>query len=406
MSTKNYLKHTVTNTPPTFSDVGDEYFAPANNTLFKKVVYNGTNVAWTQIVSTGTDGNIALSGNSISFLANNKYPIYFGSTTRTTTGFAGFPSSSNTFVGINTSGYFNSFSSGTNALSGTPYENISIFLQPKGAGGILTSIPDPNYNGANFSNIFPGNFRGAYSVDLQLYRSQGSAVASGSYSALIGGASNMVSGSYSAVLGGASNQVSGNYAAAIGGNTNYVNSDNGVIIGGNYATTRGMTFYNVLTNNAILFGSASGGSSTSQGGIMTLGGATTPAAPTRTLFSNGNTVFNNLTGGINALQLPSNCLFGFKGTLVAAVTGGPGAGNAMWTFEGSIAKGSTTVSTALVGIPTISLLSADSIATSNNWYFSITADNTTNSFLSINVRGDTNNTIRWYCKLETSEVTY
>ena len=36
MSTKNYLTHKVTDTPPTFSDVGDEYYSPRTNILYKK----------------------------------------------------------------------------------------------------------------------------------------------------------------------------------------------------------------------------------------------------------------------------------------------------------------------------------------------------------------------------------
>jgi hypothetical protein len=88
MSTKNYLTHKVTDTPPTFSDVGDEYFNPKTNTLYKKVVYNGTNVAYSQIISTGTDGNVPITGNIT--LSSISSGITFGDgTTQTTAGSGG-----------------------------------------------------------------------------------------------------------------------------------------------------------------------------------------------------------------------------------------------------------------------------------------------------------------------------
>lgn len=400
MSTKNYLTHKVTDTPPTFSDVGDEYYSPKTNILYKKVVYNGTNVAWTQIVSTGTDGNINLTGNGISFLANNKYPIYFGSTSRLNT-------SNNIYVGINTSGYSNGFGQYhnlTNALpifnTSFPEANVSIYFQPRGLGGILTSVPDPTYSNTEGN---PGTFRGWQSVDLQLARSQLTSVASGQYSALIGGYDNAASAQSSVSVGGSSNRVSATLAVAIGGISNYVDGQKSVILGGNYAWTRGITFYNVLTNTGIAFGIASGNASFAQGASMSLGGSTSAAAPTRMITSDGGTSVNTTSGTRNVLILPNSSLFGFKGTVVAAVTGA--AANAMWTFEGSISRGATAASTSLLGIPTISVMSMDSVASTNGWYIEITADKT-NGALNINVKGDTTNTVRWYCRLETTEVGY
>jgi hypothetical protein len=87
MSTKNYLKHTVTDTPPTFSDVGDEYYSPRTNILYKKVIYNGTNVAYSQIISTGIDGNVPITGNIT--LSSSSGGITFGDGTRQITGGGG-----------------------------------------------------------------------------------------------------------------------------------------------------------------------------------------------------------------------------------------------------------------------------------------------------------------------------
>jgi len=400
MSTKNYLTHKVTDTPPTFSDVGDEYFNPKNNTLYKKVVYSGTNVAWTQIISTGTDGNINLTGNSISFLANNRLPIYFGATAA--------PSISNTiYVGINTTGYINGNGGVYNNRTAGPNANVSIFFQTKGNGGILTSVPDPNYVPLNtVANGNPGGYRGIFSVDLQLQRSDSTYIASGAYSAILGGYDNAASGTHSAVIGSNGSRASAPGSVAVGGQNIYSDGNYSVILGGQYATTRGIQFYNVLTNNGIGFGTASTGvTSYAHGAIMSLLGDTSTTTPTRILTTSGSTLVTTSSPNRNVLILPNNSLIGFKGTLVAIITGGPGSGNAVWTFEGSIGKGASAVSTALIGTPTISLMAIDGVAITNGWSFEITADKT-NGALSMNVRGDTANNIRWYCRLETTEVTF
>jgi len=399
MSTKNYLTHKVTDTPPTFSDVGDEYYSPKTNILYKKVVYDGTNVAWSQIVSTGADGNITLTSNSISFLANNKYPIYFGSTTRPNT-------SNNIYVGINTSGYIDGYGGphqGTNIVTSayTPEANVSIYFQPRGWGGILTSVPNPTYKGTSGGDGHPGGFRGQMSVDLQLARFTGSSVASGQYSALLGGYDSKASGQASASIGGNTNAVSGTNAVAIGGQNHYVDSTGSVILGGNYAYSRGVKFYNVLTNSGIAYGSAGQNTGYAQGGIMSFATSTTSATP-KLLLVDGSVV-NTTVGSRNMLILPNNSLFQFKGTMVATVTGS--AANAAWTFEGAITRAATAASTTLLGIPTISVINIDSVALTNGWYFTITTD-TTNGGLQLTVKGDATNTIRWYCKLETAEVTF
>jgi len=400
MSTKNYLKYTVTDTPPTFSDVGDEYYSTKTNILYKKVVYSGTNVAWSQIVSTGADGNITLTGNSISFLANNKYPIYFGSATRPNT-------SNNIYVGINTSGYIDGYGGphqGTNTLSNTytPEANVSIYFQPRGWGGILTSIPNPTFNGISGTDGHPGGFRGQMSVDLQLVRFSPTSVASGQFSALLGGYDSKASGQASASIGGNTNSVSGTNAVAIGGQNHYVDSTGSVILGGNYAYSRGVKFYNVLTSSGIAYGSAGVNTGYAQSGIMPFAGKTTSATP-QLLLVDGSPTISNSVGNRNMLILPNNSLFQFKGTMVATVTGS--AANAAWTFEGVITRAATAASTTLLGIPTISVINIDSVALTNGWYFTITTD-TTNGGLQLTVKGDATNTIRWYCKLETAEVTF
>ena len=72
-----------------------------------------------------------------------------------------------------------------NALSAIGTEtNIDVALLPKGSGAILADIPDGLTPG--------GNKRGSLAVDLQMPGLGGTAVASGNYSALIGGRHNSV----------------------------------------------------------------------------------------------------------------------------------------------------------------------------------------------------------------------
>jgi hypothetical protein len=58
MSSRNYTKHLVANTAPADLQIGDEYYDPGNNKLFKRVAYNGTTVQDIQI-STGVSAVVS-----------------------------------------------------------------------------------------------------------------------------------------------------------------------------------------------------------------------------------------------------------------------------------------------------------------------------------------------------------
>ena len=87
--------------------------------------------------------------------------------------------------------------------------DMDIAIVPNGGGAILGNVPDNTATG--------GDKRGSYAVDLQLDRSSSWQVASGAYSALVGGRNNSPSGSYSAIIGGRDNRANSNYSAAVGG---------------------------------------------------------------------------------------------------------------------------------------------------------------------------------------------
>jgi hypothetical protein len=66
MSSRDYIKHKVTNTSPNDAKVGDEYFDPATNRLYKTVANNGSQVVNTEVLL----NKAVVSVNSITASAN------------------------------------------------------------------------------------------------------------------------------------------------------------------------------------------------------------------------------------------------------------------------------------------------------------------------------------------------
>jgi hypothetical protein len=64
MSSTTSFKHTVTEVAPTGASVGDEYFNPVTNELFKRIVYNGNTVQWIKIGGISNDGGLLFKSNS------------------------------------------------------------------------------------------------------------------------------------------------------------------------------------------------------------------------------------------------------------------------------------------------------------------------------------------------------
>jgi hypothetical protein len=54
MSSRDYTKHLVSNTSPINTRVGDEYYDPVTNKLYKKLAVNGTTVTDVEITTTLT----------------------------------------------------------------------------------------------------------------------------------------------------------------------------------------------------------------------------------------------------------------------------------------------------------------------------------------------------------------
>lgn len=128
---------------------------------------------------------------------------------------------------------------------------------------------------------------------------------------------------------------------------------------------------------------------------MVLGRQTTDATPT-TLCSDANA-----TATTNQLTLANNAASYVRGSVIANVTGG---GNTKaWTFEGAIKRGANAAATSIVGTFSINVIAQDAGASA--WTIALSAD-TTNGALQVQVTGQAATTIRWVCKLETTEVTF
>lgn len=295
-----------------------------------------------------------------------------------------------------------------------PTANSDLALVPKGNGALLAQVPTGTTAG--------GNKRGTYAVDLVRFRLNAANVASGDYSFLGGGYDNKASAFYSAVAGGQGNFATGNssfvgggidnqannlssvvaggrlnvasgdYSAVGGGREHIANSAFSTVSGGAYGSTRGVIGYHAFPacNGPIL--PVPGG--LSQAGLLVLGAETTDATPT---VIRSNTSAASTT---NQLILPNNSAYYVFGYAIANVTG---AGDTKsWIMSATIKRGANAASTTVVG----SLVaSQQGDAGASTWAAALTAD-TTNGGLAVTVTGQAGTTIRWVCKLETTEVTY
>lgn len=261
--------------------------------------------------------------------------------------------------------------------------DVDIALAAKGQGAILAQVPDSGTGG--------GNKRGIFAVDWQRSRSANTQVAAGAYSALSGGRQNAAGGSDSVIGGGFGNVASAQYSTVVGGADNTASGFASTVIG-----RRGNT-RNII--GSIVLSAASGpiaaASGVSQSAVLILGIETTNSTPT-VICSN-----NAAATTTNQLVLANNAASYVRGSVIANVTGG---GNTKaWTFECAIKRGANAAATSIVGTASINVIAQDSGASA--WTIALSAD-TTNGALQVQVTGQAATTIRWVCKLETTEVTF
>jgi len=233
---------------------------------------------------------------------------------------------------------------------------------------------------------------------------QGSFVGGGGFFSTGGVAGNLASGRSSFIAGGYLNTATGDFSNVVGSNSNATGYGS-VVLG--FANTSNANFTTVLGNSgtsrgiqgsfamAPCFNPLSSTQGASQSEIIILGIQTTTATAT-VLTTNGSAA-----GTTNQVILPNNSAYSFTATIIAGVTGG--GNTASWVLQGAIKRGANAASTTIVSTVTSILLAQDSGA--STWTVSATAD-TTNGGLAITVTGQASTTIRWVCKVETTEMTY
>jgi hypothetical protein len=217
--------------------------------------------------------------------------------------------------------------------------------------------------------------------------------ANGSQAAVVGGTSNTATTTNCFVAGGNANSAQAIGSSVLGGASNTANGSYSAVIGGGYGTTRSIVGNLVFTASDNPLGAFLSGRV--QSAILILARETTNATAT-TLTSN-----SNAAGFTNQVILPNNSAYTFQGTCIAARTA---AGDtSSWKFEGAIKRGANAASTALVAAVTPTVIAQDVGAVT--WVLAITAD-TTNGGIAVTVTGQAATTIRWVCKIETTEVTF
>jgi len=216
--------------------------------------------------------------------------------------------------------------------------------------------------------------------------------ASGQQSFVGGGNTNAATQAATVVCGGQDNSASSTYAFIGGGIGNIANGSRSFVSGGSYGTTRLIDGYHVFPACAAPIATLQG---RTQSGLLLLARQTTDATAT-VLTSN-----TSAASTTNQVILPNNSAYSFSGEVIAGVTG---AGNtAAWNFKGAIKRGANAASTAVVGTVVLDRIAYDTGATA--WTVAVTAD-TTNGGIKVEVAGAAATTIRWVCKINTTEMTY
>lgn len=189
-----------------------------------------------------------------------------------------------------------------------------------------------------------------------------------------------------------SNTASGNRSTIAGGDNNLANSTGSFVSGGYRGTTRNIIGNHVFPACTEPISATQG---STQSALLLLGRQTTDATAT-VLTSN-----QSAASTTNQVILPNNAAYSFSGEVIAGVTGAGATGR--WTIEGAIKRGANAASTAMVNTATVTRTHADPPATA--WVVAVTAD-TTNGGIKVEVTGAAATTIRWVCKINTTEMTF
>lgn len=217
-----------------------------------------------------------------------------------------------------------------------------------------------------------------------------SAVASNA--AVVGGNANNATAAYSFVGGGTTNTASASNSFVGGGASNTANGAYSFVGGGRFGTTRSIQGYHVFPACSQPITANAG---VTQSALLLLARETTDATAT-VLASN-----TGAASATNQVTLPNNSAYSFSGEVIAGVTAA--GDSARWTINGAIKRGANAASTVMVGTPTVVMTHFDAGAAT--WVVAVTA-NATLGCITVTVTGAAATTIRWVCKINTTEMTY
>jgi hypothetical protein len=256
--------------------------------------------------------------------------------------------------------------------------------QSVAVGGLTNTASGTN------SAVIGGSSNTASSIASAVIGGASNSANTGNNSVVIGGNANNATGNSAVVVGGSSNNASGFSSVVLGGSGSFSNANSSTVICGQGATARSINSVGVFHNfNAL------GGTGFSQSEVLILAAETTNA----TLTSLRSDAFTAAT--TNQLVLPNNSAYYVRGSCIANVTGG---GNTKaWSFEAAIKRGANAASTAIVGAVIKNIVAAD--AGASTWDITVSA-NTTNGCLQVQVTGQAATTIRWTCRLDSTEVAF
>ena len=300
------------------------------------------------------------------------------------------------------------------AVTGTTDGDFAIL--PKGAGAILAQIPDGTITG--------GNKRGANAVDLQTTRTLATQVASGNYSAIIGGLNNTASG-FGSFAQGTSTTASGGYSHAEG--QLGIASATGAHVEG-YATQASASYSHAegqSTQATSQAAHAEGLLSVASGTASSVGGVSGSdfGVNTRKVFSANNTVLGDsqssklilnkrttdasstvlsvqdaAVSATTQLILQNNNSIRFKGTIIARQSGS--TNTSAWDIDGFIQRGTTAATTTLL------ISNINVVQNTPAWGTPSLSANTTLGCLTVTVTGAITTNIQWVCVIDTAEVIY
>ena len=280
-----------------------------------------------------------------------------------------------------------------NTASGT-YSTIAGGQNNQASGAHNSSLGGYNNNasGTIRATIAGGDSNTVSSSYSFVGGGQSNTAQTNNHAAVCGGSGNTASGARSAILGGITNTASGSTSTICGGDSNTASGAHSFIAGGMRGTSRNIVGYHVFPACFRPIADALG---VTQSALLLLARETTDATAT-VLTSN-----TSAASTTNQVILPNNAAYSFSGEVIAGVTA---AGNtARWTIDGAIKRGANAASTAMVGTPTVTMTHFDAGAAT--WVVAVTAD-TTNGGISVTVTGAAATTIRWVCRIDTTEMTY